>query len=179
MKYFDFNPTKIEKWERLARIAQPVSGSHYFFRWLGFPSGYRADTYSESQLDNSVVAERGLDGARTNPHIPHTPDDGEHYFQSTLALGETGTAYDANLLEQEGLLQHHLTFNINPEAERHHPLTLLFPTAREHVHELLVAALKASDCCHREPTLIQRVLTLMHTAHNTTDDHKGVLAAGV
>ena len=101
MTYFDFNPTKIEKWERLARIEQPVSGSHYFFRWLGFPIGYRADTYSESQLDNSVVAERGLDGARTNPHIPRTPDDGERYFQRTLALGETSTAYDANLLEQE------------------------------------------------------------------------------
>ena len=132
IKYLDFNPTKIEKWKRLARIEQPVSGSHYLFRWLGFRSGYRADTYSESQLDNTVVAARGLDGARTKPHIPHTPDDGEHYFQRTLALGEPSTAYDANVLEQEGVLQHHPNFNINPVAEGDHPLTLLYPTVREH-----------------------------------------------
>ena len=134
---------------------------------------------TEPQLDNAVVAERSLDGARTNPHIPHTPDDGEHYFQRTLALGKPSTAFDAHVLEQEGVLQHHPNFNINPVAERHHPLTLLYPTAREHVHELLVAALTASDCCHREPSLIQRVVTLMNTDHNTTDYHKGVLAAGV
>ena len=31
MKYFDFNPTMVNKWDQLARMDHPASGTHYFF----------------------------------------------------------------------------------------------------------------------------------------------------
>ena len=73
----------------------------------------------------------------------------------------------------------HSTFNINPSPSRHHPLVVLHATAKEHFHALILAALKASDCCHREHVLFSRVVNLMSASYTSTDCHKGVLAAGV
>ena len=56
---------------------------------------------------------------------------------------------------------------------------VLHAAAREHFHALLVAALKARDCCRREHVLLTRVVNLTSASYNSTDVHKGVLAAGV
>ena len=66
MEYFDFNPTMIEKWDRLARMDHPISGTHYYLQWLGYAKGYRAVVVSDFQLDDEVVALRGLDRARAD-----------------------------------------------------------------------------------------------------------------
>ena len=42
MKYVDFNPAMINKWDRLSRMDHPTSGSHYYIELLGFPKVYRA-----------------------------------------------------------------------------------------------------------------------------------------
>ena len=55
---------------------------------------------------------------------------------------------------------------------------VLYPSAKEHFHALVVAALKASDCCHREPQLLTRVANLMSGGYTSADFHKGVLCAG-
>ena len=158
MEYFDFNPIQIERWNRLAKMDHPVSGTHYHDRWLGHPRGYRAVAISDHHLENEIVSLRELDRARTNSHVPFTPDGGSHYYARTFELGETSTDYDAHVLEREGVLGPHPIYNINPVAERHHPLVLLHATAREHFHALVVAALKTSGCCHKEHVLLGRVL---------------------
>ena len=85
MDYFDFNPTMIEKWDRLARMDHPISGTHYYLHWLWYAGGYRAVVVvSYFQLDDEVVALRGLDRARVDSHMPYIPDDGETYDPRTL-----------------------------------------------------------------------------------------------
>ena len=69
-RYFDFNPTMINKWDQLSRMEHPVSGSHYFYEWLGFPKGHRDVVESDRQLNEDIVALRGLDRARVDSHVP-------------------------------------------------------------------------------------------------------------
>ena len=87
MDYFDFNPTMIEKWDRLARMDHPISGTHYYLQWLGYAGGYRAAVFSDVQVDDEVLALRGLDRARFHSHIPYTPDEGETFYPRTLEIG--------------------------------------------------------------------------------------------
>ena len=56
----------------------------------------------------------------------------------TMEIEETTTVYDARVLEQEGKLRHHSTFNINTAPNRDHPLVVLYPTAKEHFHNFLL-----------------------------------------
>ena len=56
---------------------------------------------------------------------------------------------------------------------------VLYPSAKEHVHALVIAALKASDCCHREPVWLTRIVNLMSGGYTSIDFHKGVLSAGI
>ena len=172
MTYFGYNPTMINKYDQISKMEHPASGSHYLFEWLGFPGGYRAIVESDRQLEDEIVALRCLDRARVDLHTPYSPDDGVTYMQRTMEIGQTSTAYDSWILDQEGRLQLHSTFNLNPSASRDHPLVVLYATAKEHCHAFLVAALKVSDCCHKEPTLLSRVVTLMHCGWHTTDFHK-------
>ena len=154
MKYFGFNPTKINKYDRLSRMAHPASGSHYFFEWLGIPGGYRAIVESDRQLDGDIVALSATDRARQDLHIPYFPDDGVIFITRTMEFCQTSTEYYPNVLEEEGRLRFHPTFNLNPSPSRDHPLVVFYPTAKQHFHALLVAALKVSDCCHKESTLL-------------------------
>ena len=70
MRYFDYNPIMVSKSDQLSRMEHPASGSHYFFEWLGFPTGYRAVVESDRQLNEDIVALRGLDRARVDSHVP-------------------------------------------------------------------------------------------------------------
>ena len=97
----------------------------------------------------------------------------------TMEIGQTSTAYDPNVLEEEGRLQFHLTFNFNPSPSRDHPLVVLYPTAKQHFHAFLLAALKVSDCCHKESTLLTKVANFMSSGYHTADFHKGVCAAAI
>ena len=72
MEYFDFNPTMIEKWDRLARMDHPISGTHYYLQWLGHAKGYKAVVVSDFQLDDEVVAPRAGGG---NPVVSRCPYD--------------------------------------------------------------------------------------------------------
>ena len=99
MKYFGFNPTKINKFAHLSRLPHPASGSHYFFEWLGFPGGYRAIVESDRQLDGDIVALSATDRARQDLHIPYSPDDGVTFITRTMEIGQTSTAYDQHVLE--------------------------------------------------------------------------------
>ena len=105
----------------------------------------------------------------TTSYLPYTHDDWAHFYARTLELGETSREYDANVLGTEGVLRHHPTYNINPVAERHHPLVVLHATAREHVHAMVVAALKTSDCCHKDHVLVGRVFNLLSASHISID----------
>ena len=87
MKYFGFNPTKINKFDHLSRLPHPASGSHYFFEWLGFPGGYRAIVESDRQLDGDIVALSATDRARQDLHIPYSPDDGATFITRTMEKG--------------------------------------------------------------------------------------------
>ena len=179
MKYVGFNIIFINKMDQVSRMDHPSSGSHYIFEWLGYPCGYRAIVESDRHLDDEVVALRGLDRARTTLLTPFTPDNGVTYITRTMEVGEASTAYDSWIPEQEGRLQHHSTFNLNAAPSRDHPLVVLYASAKEHFHQFLVAALKVSDCCHKEPTLLTIIVTLMHCGWHTADFHKGVCAAGI
>ena len=127
MKYFDFNPTMINKWDQLSRMNHPTSGSHYYYEWLGFPKGYRAVVESDRHLNEDIVALSGLDRARVDSHVPYSPDAGETYLPRTFDIGQTSAEYDPLILEQEGRLQLPSTFNRNPAPSRDHPLVVLYP----------------------------------------------------
>ena len=120
MDYFDSNPTMIEKWDRLDRMDHPISGTHYYFQWLGYSKKVTGllSTVIFSLVMRQVVALRGLDGARVDSHVTYSPDDGETYLPRTLEIGQTSTEYDSFALEQEGNLRLHSTFNIYPSPRR-------------------------------------------------------------
>ena len=83
-------------------MMHPSSETSYFFAWLAYPHGYRSVVGSDRHFDDSIVALRGLDRARTTLHTPYTPDDGVTFVARTMDVGETTTVYDARILEQEG-----------------------------------------------------------------------------
>ena len=85
MEYFDFNLTLIEKWDCQAKMEHAVSGTHSHMMWLGYPRGFRAAATSDNHLDDEVVELRKLDGARINPHITYTPDDGGYIMIRELS----------------------------------------------------------------------------------------------
>ena len=58
------------------------------FQWLGYSKGYRAVVSNDFQLDDEVVALRGLDRARVDLHVPYIPDDGETHLQEHLRLAK-------------------------------------------------------------------------------------------
>ena len=94
----------IEKWDCQAKMEHPVSWTRSHMLWLGYPRGFRAVATSDNHLDDEVVELRKLDGARINPHIPYTPDDGGYYYPRTLELGGCSNHYDVHLLERDGVL---------------------------------------------------------------------------
>ena len=72
------------------------------------------------------MALRDLDRARADLHVPYSPNDGVTYMPRTMEIGQTSTDYDSWILEQEGKLRLHSTFNLNPPPSRDHPLVVLY-----------------------------------------------------
>ena len=66
---------------------------------------------------------------------------------------------------------------MNPIVDSHHPVLLTHSSARERFHAFLVAALKISDCCHKEHVLLSKVVNQMFARSDSTDYHIGILAA--
>ena len=79
----------------------------------------------------------------------------------------------------EGILALHPNSNLNPDVDVHHPVLLMYNSAREHCHALIVAALKIGDCCHKEKPLLNNKKCQMSSRADSTDYHAAVLAAVV
>ena len=127
-----------------------------------------------------MMRERKIDRVRANPTVAHTPDEGRSYYPRTLDIGECSTNYDAYKLEKD-LVVFGIAPNLQSESNycNHHPVLLTHESAQDHFYALLAAALMISDCCHKEPVLLSRVVYQMSARSDSTDYHTGMFAAAV